>query len=92
MILFILFRLEYGHSTPSMAAAFAVSVKAKKLCLTHLSPRYKPIEEGSGDEHEETAKVLLDEAKAHISKFASTLIAVEVAYDFFEDTIERKKK
>ena len=91
-MLFILFRLEYGHSTPSMAAAFAVSVKAKKLCLTHVSPRYKPIEEGADDKHEETAKVLLDEAKAHISKFSTIPIEVKVAYDFFEDTIDRKKK
>ena len=91
-MLFIGFPLEYGHSTPSMAAAFAVSVKAKKLCLTHVSPRYKPIEEGADDNNEETAKVLLDEAKAHISKFSTIPIEVKVAYDFFEDTIDRKKK
>ena len=31
--------IEYGHSTPSMAAKFAMKVKGRKLCLTHLSPR-----------------------------------------------------
>ena len=31
--------VAYGHSTPRMAATFAHKVRAKKLCLTHLSPR-----------------------------------------------------
>jgi len=36
----------YGHSTPEMAAAFAASVRAKLLCITHVSPRYKPVSSG----------------------------------------------
>ena len=35
--------IEYGHSTPEMAAKFAVEAKAKRLCINHLSPRYRPI-------------------------------------------------
>jgi ribonuclease Z len=35
--------IEYGHSTPEMAANFALAAKAKRLCINHLSPRYRPI-------------------------------------------------
>ena len=35
--------IEYGHSTPEMAATFALASKAKRLCINHISPRYRPI-------------------------------------------------
>ena len=35
--------IEYGHSTPEMAATFALASKAKRLCINHLSPRYRPL-------------------------------------------------
>jgi len=34
--------VTYGHSTPEMAARFAVKTRVKRLCLFHLSPRYRP--------------------------------------------------
>ncbi|CAG0896683.1 unnamed protein product [Cyprideis torosa] len=35
--------LQTGHSTPSMAVRYALSVSAKRLALNHFSPRYKPL-------------------------------------------------
>ena len=35
--------MEFGHSTPDMAADIALRAKAKMLVLFHVSPRYKPI-------------------------------------------------
>ena len=35
--------VQFGHSTPCMAAQVADSVKAKTLILFHVSPRYRPI-------------------------------------------------
>lgn len=78
--------IEYGHSTPRMAAAFAVKTKAKKLCLTHVSPRYKPIstdEAKLDEEGDKSAKILLDEAQQFINESASHC-EVTVAEDFFE--------
>ena len=46
--------IENGHSTPSMAAEFALTVNAKCLALYHFSQRYKSLEEA--DENEEVCK------------------------------------
>ena len=35
--------VENGHSTPSMAVELALKVRARKLVIFHLSPRYKPV-------------------------------------------------
>ncbi len=89
--------IEFGHSTPSMASNFAIEVRAKKLILTHVSPRYKPIEEarisnakkGKKDEKDDSALVLLNEAKDHVAAANSSRCVVAIAEDFFEDIIER---
>ena len=84
--------VEYGHSTPAMAADFAHRVRAAKLCLTHVSPRYKPFqsEEGASqgssapDEGRgQSAKILLDEARQRLVELGSACSAF-IAEDFYE--------
>ena len=83
--------VEYGHSTPAMAAEFAHKVSAAKLCLTHVSPRYKPFQsagcEGKESEADEgksrSAKILLDEARERLGELVSAC-SVFIAEDFYE--------
>ena len=88
--------IEYGHSTPSMAADFAHKVSAAKLCLTHVSPRYKPFQMGSPVEVDDTisdaaegegktrsAKVLLHEARHRLGELGAKCSAF-IAEDFYE--------
>ncbi len=82
---------EYGHSTPDEAAAFAARVRARRLCLTHLSPRYRPISEGDNREEREgdgkSARIILDEAKAYLASKGHDDMEVMVAEDFYELTL-----
>ncbi|XP_066993348.1 zinc phosphodiesterase ELAC protein 1 [Anabrus simplex] len=54
--------IETGHSTPSMAAKFALSIGVKLLVLNHVSQRYKSLESDDDDEACSVMK-LLDEAR-----------------------------
>ena len=85
--------VEHGHSTPDMAAQFALEAKSSVLCLTHVSPRYRPrssinMEENTNDESSQKsgennlfADRLRDEAQAYIDK-NNGKINVLVAEDF----------
>ena len=83
----------HGHSTPEMAATFALEAKTKILCLTHVSPRYRPkpstnLSEGIGEESNVNsdesylfADRLKKEAQEYINKVNGN-IDVLVAEDF----------
>jgi len=86
--------ISFGHSTPEMAAEFALKTGAQKLCLFHLSPRYRPVnsypppESGQVSaadvkslEQEETGEKLRLEAEQTIRKSGKDC-PVYVAEDF----------
>jgi ribonuclease Z len=66
------------HSTSTMAAQAALAAQAKKLIMTHFSPRYAP-----GNDLE--LKDLLQEARAI---FPNT----EMAYDFLNYEVPRRRQ
>ncbi|HYF50880.1 MAG TPA: MBL fold metallo-hydrolase, partial [Planctomycetota bacterium] len=70
---------EHRHSTAAGAARFATKANAKKLVLTHFSPRYDRVEPGA-----KTIADLVHEAKAH---FAGEVVA---AHDFLSVEIPRR--
>ena len=91
--------VEYGHSTPRMAAEFARDVRARVLCLFHVSPRYRPVsacaKEGdeikvkseTGDESEVedvSANILLSEAREFMAEARCDSTKVDIAEDFYE--------
>ena len=87
--------VEYGHSTPEMAASFALQAQARKLCITHVSPRYRPasnsvdVSSTTGEptkkkaNHEDgvSADLLKNEAEEFLQN-ANSGIEVIVAEDF----------
>jgi len=76
--------VEFGHSTPSMVAALAAQVRAKRVVLTHVSPRYKPLSADCDGKKDTSAKVLLDEARACLLALDAASTELHVAEDFFE--------
>ena len=77
--------VEYGHSTPSMAAEFAVKVNCRKLLLNHLSPRYKPLSE---IQEEISANIIKYEARKYLDENGGEQIKLTVAEDLDENIIE----
>ena len=84
--------IAHGHSTPDMAAQFAIDANTKMLCLTHVSPRYRPSIEsgiegsqnattGKADENYLFADILREEAQAYMEE-QNKKIEVLVAEDF----------
>ena len=74
--------VEYGHSTPAMAAEFAHRVAAARLCLTHVSPRYKPFQQSgceAKDGEEAHGSSVSDHAVADEGKDRSAKILLEEA-------------
>ena len=84
--------VEFGHSTPSMAAGVAMETLAKNLILFHVSPRYKPLslcDESNKDV--DSAQILLDEALKHLQDNDRTDVNVIVAEDFTEFVLHKNK-
>jgi len=80
--------IEFGHSTPEMAADVALRAGAKKLVIFHLSPRYRPIGEAIKKD-DCSASTILEEAKSYVSKQKSSM-EVDVAHDFMEVEISKR--
>uniref|UniRef100_UPI00358FB73A zinc phosphodiesterase ELAC protein 1 isoform X2 n=1 Tax=Myxine glutinosa TaxID=7769 RepID=UPI00358FB73A len=83
-----------GHSTPRVAATFAVECHVRRLLLTHFSQRYKPLEPGEDGASEEAKDVMIlkKQAEAVMGKgtvqLAQDLIVVEVPLRKTEDQHE----
>lgn len=71
--------LEFGHSTPLQAAAFAKAIGAKTLLLNHFSQRYVPASKETS-ETEDSITLLEEQA---LSAVAGTSIHVQCADDLF---------
>jgi ribonuclease Z len=72
--------VEHRHSTAAGAGRFATAAQAKKLVMTHFSPRY--------DRNEPSVKMISDlvhEARAHFSG------EVAAAHDFLSVEMPRRE-
>jgi len=83
--------VEFGHSTPSMAASVAHSVRAGTLILFHVSPRYRPVSMCDDSNRHESAEILLNEAVAHLNQIDNTHTNVMIAEDFTEFSLSKHK-
>ena len=84
--------VEFGHSTPSMAAGVAIETRAKNLILFHVSPRYKPLSLcDENNQSSDSAQILLDEAMKHLQDNDRTDVNVIVAEDFTEFVLHKNK-
>ena len=84
--------VEFGHSTPSMAAEVAMETQAKNLILFHVSPRYKPLSLcDKTSQEEDSAQILLNEALKHLEDNGRTDVNVIVAEDFTEFVLHKVK-
>jgi len=84
--------VEFGHSTPAMAAQVAAAVNAKTLILSHVSPRYKPLSLcDDTSKREESAQILLDEAVQHLKDMNNCDTNVIIAEDFTEFVMFKQK-
>nr|CAD7458059.1 unnamed protein product [Timema tahoe] len=77
--------IEFGHSTPAMAAKFADCVGVKRLVLFHYSQRYKPVSKETSES--ETTEILLKEAKDALPP--TSACEVIAAEDLMEISITR---
>ncbi|KAI8636507.1 beta-lactamase-like protein [Parasitella parasitica] len=73
---------DHGHSTPQMAAAFALKIKCKKLILTHFSARYR------GDESQEALDIMEEIRQLAVGVFNQRDQDVYCARDFWSYDIK----
>lgn len=71
--------LEFGHSTPLQAVAFAQSIGAKTLLLNHFSQRYVATSKDKS-KNEESVALLEEQA---VAALGGSLVNVQCADDFF---------
>lgn len=80
--------LEFGHSTPAMAAQFAKDIGAKVLVLYHYSQRYRQTVDVEGDV--DSVDKLLAEAEAALSDCDSC--SVIASRDLMEIPVKRREQ